>query len=149
MGARKRVTIRSRLGEHEGVTDGIVAYFDSLNQKTGGKTRHFVILDQNVDLQHEPWDWKDRRYVDLVQVKSVDEYLIELKDLYVDIIIEGNGPTYRVIDLEELGDALESGQIQLSEIAGPLRNLQQFLDGHVHGAKEFPPECIRPFMTSV
>ena len=77
----------------------------------------------------------------------IDSSSIELCDLDIDIIIEGNGPTYRMIDLEEFGDALVANERNIVKRQVALHRLQQFLDEHLHGSKDFPPTSIRPFMS--
>jgi predicted RNA-binding protein associated with RNAse of E/G family len=67
-----------------------------------------------------------------------------LEDLIVDVIVEDDGPTYRIIDLEELADAMVSGAVSVESLHAPLRELQRFLDAHLHGGKDFPPAVIRP-----
>jgi predicted RNA-binding protein associated with RNAse of E/G family len=142
----QKITVRSRLGEKEAITDGIVAAFDHYDSEAGRDVRHYILLDESVKLVHEPWGWQNRWYVDLVQITTVDDTTVQLADLYVDIIVEGNGPTYRVIDLEEFIDALASGDIGVEELRDPLHRLQAFLDCHIHAGRDFPPACIRSFM---
>ena len=142
----KKITIRSRLGECEGVTDGLVAAFDYPDSVVEGRLiRHYVLLDKGIKLMFEPWGWHNRWYADLVEIKKIDETIIEVTDLYIDIIIEGDGPTYRLIDLDDLGEAFATGVVRPEEMAEPLRNLQRFLDDHIHDDKDFPPKCIQPF----
>lgn len=140
------ILIRSRLGEFSGLANDTVAIFDCFDPEAGRMVRHFVLLQEAVKLMFEPWDWKDRWYVDLVGIKWVDENTLELKDLYIDIIVEGNGPTYRIIDMEEFADALKNQKISADAIHEPLHRLQQFLDNHLHGGKDFPPAIILPFL---
>ena len=139
------ITIRSRLGEFTGVTDEITAVFDRFDPKAERIVRHYVLLHEGVKLMYEPWGWKDRWYIDLIDVRWMDADRLELDDLWVDVIVEGNGPTYRIIDLEELADALSSGKVSVQTIAEPLRRLQRFLDDHLHGGKDFPPAALQPF----
>ncbi len=142
----KKITIKSRLGEKDALTDGVVAAFDHYDSEAGRDVRHYVLLDESVKLVYEPWGWQKRWYIDLVHITTASDTIVELTDLYVDIIVEGDGPTYRVIDLEEFVDALASGNIRVEELRDPLHRLQAFLDNHIHGGKDFPPACIGPFM---
>ncbi len=141
----KNITIRSRLGEIVGVTDGEVAAFDRFDPKADRIVRHYVLLKESTKLMHEPWGWKDRWYVDLVDIRRIDEDTIELDDLYLDVIVEGNGPTYRMIDMEELADALVDQKVSIETLRGPFHCLQRFLDSHLHGGKDFPPVALQPF----
>jgi predicted RNA-binding protein associated with RNAse of E/G family len=84
-------------------------------------------------------------YADLIDIKYINSSEIEIKDLFIDIIIEGNGPTYRMIDFEDVIEALKSKKIEIEELESPFKKLQQFLDNHLHKGKDFPPSVIRPF----
>lgn len=141
----KEIVIHSRLGEVIAVTDGRVAAFDHPDWATGLPVRNYVLLEESVKLMYEPWGWREQWYVDLVSVTWKDENMLELRDLYLDIIVEENGPTYRMIDFNDLADALSSGQIDATTLHEPLHRLQQFLDNHLHGDKDFPPACIAAF----
>jgi len=142
----KAVTIRSRLGECPGKANGSVAFFDRADGITGKLIRHFVMLDRGVKLMYEPWGWRNEWYADIIRVDQVGDDVIELTDLCVDVVIEGDGPTYRVIDLDDVADAVASGAISREGMATALRHLQRFLDDHVHRRKDFPPTCIRPYL---
>jgi len=142
----KPVTIISRLGEHEGQSDGTVAYFDRHGPKDDREVRHFVLLNESIKLMHEPWGWSDAWYADLVSIRACSDSRIELTDLYLDIIIEGNGPTYRMIDFEDFAEALADAKVAPQALRDPLQRLQRFLDNHLHGGKDFPPSCIRPYL---
>lgn len=142
----RNITIRSRLGEYPGFTDEQVAVFDRFSASAGRVVRHYVLLDESTKLMYEPWDWKERWYIDLVAVRWADADTLELDDLYLDVIVEGSGPTYRMIDLEELADALASGEVSVETMHAPMQRLQRFLDDHLHGGKDFPPAAIRDYM---
>ena len=140
------VQVCSRLGECSGVVVGDVLYFDYDGEKYDKTQRCFVLLEEGIQLMHEPWDWKNRWYVDLIEVRHQTNPEIHLSDRYIDIIIEEDGPTYRIIDLEELGKTIAEGKISLKETQVILEQTQTFLDRYVHGAADFPPIKIRPFM---
>ncbi|MBT3273984.1 MAG: DUF402 domain-containing protein [Spirochaetales bacterium] len=142
----KSITIRSRLGEFTGQTDGQVAFFNRDDVKTGKMVRHFVLLGKGVKLMYEPWGWEHEWYADIISIDQIQDDIIELRDLLVDIIIEGDGPTYRVIDLDDLADAVENGSISPNDHGDCLRKLQRFLDKHLHAGKDFPPKIIEPYM---
>jgi hypothetical protein len=141
----RKIIIRSRLGEFPGLTNETVAVFDRFGPKDTHMVRHYILLHESVKLMHEPWDWKDRWYIDLVSIRWADAHTLELDDLWVDVIVEGSGPTYRIIDLEELADALRQGTAQIERLVTPLHCLQRFLDSHLHGGKDFPPAVLQPF----
>ena len=140
------ITVRSRLGEHSAQTDGHVAFFDRADGKTGKIIRHFILMDLGVKLMFEPWGWKNEWYADIVRIDQVEDGIVQLTDLYLDIVIEGEGPTYRVIDLDDMADAVTSRDISRAETADALRRLQRFVDGHLHRGKDFPPACIQAYM---
>ncbi len=142
-----KITILSRLGERDGVSDGQVAAFDSYDSTAKHDIRHYVLLDKSIKLMHEPWGWCNEWYADLMEIRWLEPKVLELKDLYLDIIIEGEGPTYRMIDFDDLAEALALGHIGGKDLKESLCNLQQFLDEHVHRAKQFPPKCIEPFIS--
>ncbi|MEW6752487.1 MAG: hypothetical protein AB1505_16095 [Candidatus Latescibacterota bacterium] len=145
--ALRPVTIGSRLGEHAGQTDGQLAFFDDgADSSTGLPIRHFVLLDWGVKLMHEPWDWTDEWYADIVRVERIGDDVIELTDLCVDVAIEGNGPTYRLLDLDDLAQGVSSGAFSREDAALALGSLPRFLDGCLHRGREFPPACLRPYL---
>ncbi len=141
----RKITIRSRVGEFPGLTDEHIAIFDRFDSKSDHVVRHFILLMEAAKLMYEPWGWKDRWYIDLVDVRWIDAHTLELDDLYVDVIVEGNGPTYRIIDLEEMADAFIEKKISVEAMHAPLHRLQRFLDKHLHGGKDFPPAALQPF----
>lgn len=141
----RKITVCSRLGAFPGLTDGRVAVFDRFDPKADGVVRHYILLDEATKLMYQPWGWQNRWYIDLVDIRWTDADTLTLVDLLVDVIVEENGPTYRIIDLEELADALLSGQVSIETMHAPLHRLQRFLDNHLHGAKDFPPAALRPF----
>lgn len=142
----RSITITSRLGEFAGRANDMVALFDKYDDKAGKDIRHYILLKECIKLMYEPWGWENTWYADLIQINQIDNFKIEIIDLCLDIVIEGHGPTYRMIDFDDLADALTDGRIQPTELKGPLYKLQRFLDDHLHGLKDFPPSCIKPFM---
>ncbi len=144
----REIIICSRLGELVGITDDQVACFDLFDPKGQQMVRHYILLQESVKLMYQPWGWKNQWYVDLIDLHWLDANTLQLDDLWVDVIVEGNGPTYRIIDLEEMADAFLSHQVSVETMHAPLHNLQKFLDNHLHGGKDFPPAVIQPFMPS-
>ena len=64
------------------------------------------------------------------------------------VIVQFNFPSGnldRIIDLEELADALLTSKVCITTMHAPLLCLQRFLDNHLHGGKDFPPAAIQPF----
>jgi hypothetical protein len=126
---------------------GNVLYSDQLYHRHEGPRRYFWLLDEDVQLIFEPFGWRNEWYVDLVtvtrQVVDGTECFI-VRDEYVDIVVEGMGPVYRIIDLDEAGQALVSGQVTASQLHGTLAAAQRFLDRYLHRGAPFPPAQIRP-----
>jgi hypothetical protein len=143
----RQITVHSRLGEKQGVTDGVGVIFEHFHTEAKRTVRHYVLLDKSVKLMFEPWTVKNHWYVDLIQVEELNGNTIQLTDLYVDVWVKGNGPTYEMMDIHELGEALARGDVTAEQMRKPLANLQKFLDNHLNfGAKDYPPDCIKPFM---
>jgi len=143
----RAVTILSRLGELYGYRNEEIAYFDLYDVQAGKGIRHFILLNYNVKFMYEPWGWvKKEWYVDLVAIEYSEDDKIRLTDLYLDLYIEENGPTYRMVDLNDLAVALVNNEVNVHDLKEPLINLQRFLDDHLHGSKNFPPEAIQPYL---
>ena len=92
---------------------------------------------------YEPWGWKNEWYIDVVRIDWQTPESITLHDLLVDIIVEGDGPTYRMIDLDEVARDIRDGTSDPSTLADALETAQRFLDRHLHKAKDFPPRILR------
>ena len=144
----RTITVRSRLGAHEGQTDGTVAVFDRLNKDADREVRHYILLDESVKLVYEPWSvGTDKWYVDLVDVSWEDDSTLVLEDLYIDVWVIGNGPAYEVIDLDDLANALATGELDPDRLREPLIRFQAFLDLHLNrGTDDFPPSYMKPFI---
>jgi hypothetical protein len=124
-------TITFRKRQFAGHTDGTIAFFDD-DRPDHGLVRCFVLLKENAILAREPWmgeSWRDCWYVDLVTI-DVDADTIEAEDRYVDLIVGRTGPTFKVIDLDDLAQAVDAGAITAPQAADTLRDLQRFLDAH-------------------
>lgn len=116
--------------------------------------RSFLLLDRGIQLKKPHW-WLDQDpgtwYVDLVKIEESGT-LITVRDLYIDAIVPTDGRPYRMLDVHEFGDALESGALGLNDAIDGLRRWQNFLDTflQIRGWmttetfwKDFPPACIR------
>lgn len=109
--------------------------------------RYFWLLDEAVQLVYEPYGWHNEWYVDIVDIAEEGD-VVTITDRYVDVIVEGMGPTYRMLDLEEAGDALLGGRLTAAELAGALGACQRFLDRYLHRGAPFPPPAIRPLFAA-
>lgn len=152
------VTIASRIGERPGVRCGRVAAYDHYIEerhpvRPGGSRmmRYFVLLDESIQLcqpptflGHDAGAW----YVDLISIVE-DGDIIEVTDRDIDVIVPGPGRPYRVVDLHEFGDAIESGEHTVEDAIEALRAFQAFLDTHLNAPDgspgpwpDFPPKAI-------
>lgn len=112
------------------------------------KVRLFWLLDHQVEMSYAPYGWDGEWRGDFVSItRSVDDGVerYHVEDLTLDFVVEGDGPTYRMIDLDELGDRLESGRHSAAEVAEGLRRSPRFLDAFLHRGAPWPPPAVRPF----
>jgi hypothetical protein len=117
--------------------------------ETSAVDRCFLLPDEGIQLTRpsrydgttiDSW-W----YVDVVAVDETDNGLV-VRDLYLDVMVPPSGHRFDVLDLDDLADALERGEIDLPTAATALRSAQRFLDRYLRdpalGAPErvgFPP----------
>lgn len=129
--------------------------------------RTFVLLDLGVSMSCPAWsqtttaagkaidgldpDLDDAVtwYIDLVHVAATAESVI-VRDLYVDVMVPTDGRHQRMLDLDELADAIEAGTVPVDVATDGLRRWQRFLDRHLHAERDprsqwsdFPPAAIR------
>jgi hypothetical protein len=106
-------------------------------------------LSAQASPEHEYW------YVDLIAIKAEGD-LVTIRDLDIDAVISTNGRGYRLLDLEEFGEAIEAGEISLIDAIDGLKRWQGFLDRHLHSGvrpkgvfPDFPPASIQPLVALV
>ena len=94
-------------------------------------------------------DDPDCWYVDLVEVSREDRGYV-VRDLYIDLIVPGDGRPYRTLDLDEFADAIAASALSVNAAIDGLRRWQKFLDRYVHSGREadtkwtdFPPRRSR------
>ncbi|MFD1134449.1 DUF402 domain-containing protein [Paenibacillus urinalis] len=138
----KTFTVISRLGEFQGYGTSEVVFFDRYDELSQKVIRHYILMHEGVKIMHEPFGWTNEWYVDLVDIKMNNDGEIKLTDLYIDIVVEGKGPTYRLIDLEEYADAVSQGLIDIKDTNKHLTQVQMFLEKYLHRGKVFPPKQI-------
>ncbi|WP_433436107.1 hypothetical protein [Nonomuraea sp. CA-141351] len=137
-----------RIYEHRPVPArlcGTVLYSDQVYWRHRGPRRYFWLVEEDVQLVYEPFGWRDEWYVDVVSIESSQQdgsALFTVHDRYLDFVVEGMGPTYRALDLDEAGQALLDGALSPEELARALSAAQRFVDSHLHGAAAFPPSPI-------
>lgn len=152
------VTVVSRIGTLPGVRCGRVAAYDyeiperhAVRPGISRTMRYFLLLDEAVQmcqpltwLGHDAGSW----YVDLVSIIE-DGDVIEVTDRDIDVIVLEPGRPYRVVDMDEFGDAIESGEHSVEDAIAGLRALQAFLEAHLNRPDgsagpwpDFPPAAI-------
>ena len=166
--------LRDGLGPFDGaIIGGVLAYTLVWTKRDFGdpidiRERVFVLLDLGVQLScpkfmeiqeqsRAPFPWQtgpdsQSWYVDLVTI-TVDDDQIVIRDLYVDVTISTDGRGYRMLDLEEYGEAIENGDISLQEAIEGMKRWQAFLDRHLHSGPypvsplpDFPPAALNPLI---
>lgn len=146
MNKSHKIGIHTRDGYFEGFRHENVVFWDKSDKKTGLDIRCFVLIDKCVQLMNCPWNWDDGWYIDLIEIEYLENDEIRIIDLCIDIIVEGDGPTYRVIDLNDFAEGLINGRLDVYRLQEPLKSLQKFLDQHLHKNVDFPPSEIIDFM---
>ena len=150
----------TRVGVFEGYADGTVTYFDGpvfITDDEAALQRNYLLVDEGLKLTRPArWDddWRAGAwYVDVVEcfVRGPE---VTVLDRYIDFIVPAGASPYRVLDMDELADALTEGHISVGAAAKALRAAQAFVDTHLHrvgerqGAswKDFPPASIAPYL---
>jgi len=131
------------------------------------RERIFVLLDLGVSFANSCWarhtkadgtvvdrggEGSDTWYVDLVTVER-NGNRFAFRDLYIDLMVPMDGRHYRLLDLDEFADAIDSGVLSTKLASEALRRWQRFLDRHLHAERapsntwnDFPPASIRPLV---
>ena len=72
-------------------------------------------------------------------------------DRYLDAIVGPPDQPYRVVDMDEFGDAVAGGSLTPAQAIEGLQKFQRFLDTHLNRLgdslrewPDFPPRAIRP-----
>ena len=154
-----RCSPKGRRGPFPGIRVERVAAYDFRMFDTPGRAgqlprdRSYLLLDEGIQMScppgfaehHAGW-W----YVDLVEfTEHGDE--VTVMDQYLDVIVGPPDQPYRVLDMDEFGDAVASGELTAERAIEGLRRFQRFIDAHlnrlsdsVHAWPDFPPRAIRP-----
>jgi predicted RNA-binding protein associated with RNAse of E/G family len=130
------------------IDDVVVA--DEVYPRHAGPRRYFWLLEYGVQLVYEPFGWQDEWYVDVVAFehgRRDGREAIAVTDLMIDLVVEGMGPTYRIVDLDELASALGGG-LGVEATAAALRSAQLFLDAFLHRGAPFPPPAVAPWFSA-
>jgi hypothetical protein len=144
MPPQEPVLVQHRLYEQPvaAVLAGDVLYSDQVYFRNAGPRRYFWLVQENVQLVYEPFGWHDEWYVDLVSVSRQEAGgtpCFVIRDEYVDVVVEGMGPAYRILDLDEAAGALTAGAMSPAQLAGTLADTQRFLERYLHRGAAFPP----------
>lgn len=131
---------------HERVFVLVDAGIQMSNPKFKVQTPGTPWITTQADPDHDYW------YVDLIKIEVADD-LVRIRDLDIDAMISTNGRGYRLLDLEEFGEAIEAGEISLTDAIDGMKRWQGFLDRHLHSGTrplvafpDFPPASIQPLV---
>ncbi|MDI6102127.1 DUF402 domain-containing protein [Actinoplanes sp. NEAU-A12] len=132
--------------------DAIVYDWGFTWQGADWEQRTFLLLDTGFQInqpvifpEHQRGWW----YCDLVRI--VDEgHTVHVADHWIDVIVGPPDLPYRVLDLDEYGDAIAAGDLDAATGADGLRRTQTFLDRHLNrwpdisrdSWPDFPPRAI-------
>jgi hypothetical protein len=115
--------------------------------------RSYLLLDEGIQLSCPPGFPEEQAgwwYVDLVEIAEHGNELT-VTDHYLDVIIGPPGHYYRVLDMDEFGDAIAEGKLTPDQAVAGLRHFQRFLDTHLNRRHEtnlewpdFPPAVLQP-----
>lgn len=139
----KNIIINSRLGRIDGWTNGEIAFFDLYDHQSQKYIRHFILLEKSVKLIYEPFSWKYTWYIDLVQIKYENNEMV-LIDLYLDVLVKDNGNDFKIVDFDDLADALVEGKVSSIDLEKPLKGFQKFLNENLYN-HQYPPAEIKDY----
>lgn len=77
-------------------------------------------------------------YVDLITVEDRGE-LVVVEDLYVDVLVGPPSTPYRLLDLDELADAVTGGAVDAAIAMDGLVRCQRFLDRRLNRREDTSP----------
>lgn len=120
-------------------------------QRNAGPRRYFWLVNEHVQLVYEPFGWNDEWYVDIVDIEVLsheDTPGYKVTDAYLDLVVEGMGPTYRILDLHQLADAMRSGELTVDAATSALDRVNRFIESYLHRGAPFPPPQIRPWFAA-
>jgi hypothetical protein len=118
--------------------------------------RSFVLLDDGFQINQPVIFPPERRgwwYCDLIKVVE-DGDVVTVDDLWIDVIVGPPDHPYRVLDLHEYAEAMESGVLSAADAADGLVRTQRFLDRRLNRRyddpertwPDFPPADVRKLM---
>jgi hypothetical protein len=153
--------MRRGTGPHPGMRIGRVAAYDFhlppepyfIRPGLPRLDRAYLLLDDGIQLSCPPGFSENQAgwwYIDLVEVSESGDCLT-VEDHYLDIIVGPPEHYYRILDMDEFGDAINEGKLTQEQAVRGLRNFQRFLDTHLNRRHDitlawpdFPPRAIEP-----
>ncbi len=152
--------MRGAYGPNPGVRIGRVAAYDFVIPEPyfvrpglARRDRSYLLLDHGIQLSQPPGFPEEQAgwwYIDLVDIAE-DGADLTVTDHYLDVIVGPPGHAYRLLDMDELADAVAAGRLSLEAALTGLRRFQRFLDTHLNRRNEaildwpdFPPAAIAP-----
>jgi hypothetical protein len=131
---------------------GSLLVSDLVSRRHAGPRRVFWLLGEDVQLVWEPFGWRKEWYIDIVAVEESrtgrDQRLYTVTDRYIDVVVQDMGPTYRMLDLDEAGEALLSGDLTPRQLATAMKAAQRFIDRYLHRGRTFPPPQMSPWFAA-
>lgn len=136
--------------------DGVVAYDWGFRQRGRDYLqRSFVLLDDGVQI-NQPVAFPPRQrgwwYCDLVTVVD-DGEVLRVDDMWIDVIVGPPDHPYRLLDLDDYGQAMSDGRLSPSAAAEGLTRAQRFLDRRLNRRHEvdqswpaFPPAEVEALL---
>lgn len=136
--------------------DGVVAYDWGFSMHGRDYVqRSFVLLDDGVQI-NQPVVFPPRQqgwwYCDLVTVAD-DGEVLRVDDMWIDVIVGPPDHPYRLLDLDDYGQALADGRLTPSAAVDGLKRAQRFLDRRLNRRHEvertwpaFPPTEVEALL---
>lgn len=129
---------------------GDVIYADQRDAHHARSRRHFWLLDHGIRIVYEPFGWTNEWRIDLLAIKRSTHSGTELflvRDMAIELIVEGMGPRYRVMALDEMARRLGDGRISPDDARDAFARTTTFLDAFLHRSAPWPPPPILPFFS--
>jgi hypothetical protein len=153
-----RCSPKGRRGPFPGIRAGRVAAYEfpmfdvPVREGQLPRDRSYLLLDEGIQmscppgfLEHHAGWW----YVDLVEITEQGTE-VTVMDQYLDLVVGPPDHPYRVLDMDEFGEALASGELAAEKAVEGLRNFQRFIDLHLNRLADaeqawpdFPPRAMR------
>lgn len=148
---RTPVAVQGRDGVDSSATriDSII-FSDGFHPSYGPGRRVFWLIDYQAQLVYEPWGWQQEWYVDIVDIVCTAKDGLptyQIRDMDIDIVVEGMGPIYRMLDLDEFGLRMQGGVYTPECAAVVLSRTQTFLDAFLHRGVPWPPPQLMPYFS--